>query len=306
VLKKKETSQQKQTRLFFENFATQWSKSAKDEKEDFYNIIKVRGDYVVSVVKKNPKKNSRIVDVACGTGDLVIQLLKLGYDAYGFDFVETMIKKAENLAKKENLPKGKFFVESFFSWNPKEKFDIISANGFIPYISEQQLYEFIKKSYRYLNKNGILIIDSRNRLFNCVSFNNYTKDEIKIGEISNLLEECIIFNKAKNLNEILKKGYKSKIKSNLEKHDIIKTKHGEVLVNKMYQYTPLQLVNVLKKNKFKILDIHPNHIHGISTGAKEKNPAIHKQIGEYLLDHNNLHVNLIPSSSSFTIVAKKQ
>lgn len=302
----KETAQQKQTKVFFENFATQWSKSAKDKESDFYNVMKIRNDYVISILKNKSKKNPRILDVACGTGDLVIELLKMGYDAYGLDFTEAMIKKAQNHARKEKLPEEKFFVESFFRWNPDKKFDLISANGFIPYISENQLQEFIQKSYRCLNKNGVLVFESRNRLFNCFSFNNYTTKEIRINEIVKLLEECIIFNQSKNLKEILKSNYKSKIKLNLEKHDIIEDKHGKVSVKKMYQYTPFQLINLLTKNKFKIIDIYPNHIHGLTTGAKKSNSIIHKQIAELLLKQTKVHMNLIPLTSSFSITVKKQ
>lgn len=302
----KETPQQKQTKVFFENFALQWSKSAKDRESDFYNVIKIRNDYVISVLKKISKKNPRILDVACGTGDLVIELLKMGYDARGLDFAEAMIKKAQYHARKEKLSEERFFVKSFFGWKPDKKFDLISANGFIPYISKKQLQEFLQKSYHCLNNNGVLVFESRNRLFNCFSFNNYTIKEIRINEISKLLEECIIFNQSKNFKEILKSNYKSKIKINLEKHDIIKNKHGKVLVEKMYQYTPFQLIELLKKNKFKILDIYPNHIHGLTTGAKESNPVIHKQISEFMLRQTKLHVNLIPLTSSFSITAKKQ
>jgi len=216
-----------------------------------------------------------------------------------------MIKKAKKQAKKEKLIEDKFFVNSFFEWVPREKFDLISANGFIPYISEKQLGEFIKKSYNNLVKNGTLVFESRNRLFNCFSFNNYTKKEININEISKLLEECIIFNQSKNIQEILKSNFKSKIKINLEKHDMIQDKHGKVLVEKMYQYTPFQLFNILRKNGFKIIDLYPNHIHGLTTGAKKKNPMIHKQIAELLFKQTKSHMNLMPLTSSFSIVAKK-
>jgi 2-polyprenyl-3-methyl-5-hydroxy-6-metoxy-1,4-benzoquinol methylase len=303
---RKETKQQKQTKEFFEGFALQWSKSSKDTDLDYYNVIKTRNDYVISVLKKIVKKNPITMDVACGTGDLVIEQLKMGYDAWGMDFATSMIKKAQQHAKKEKLSEKQFFVQSFFDWKPNKKIDLISANGFIPYISENQLEKFLQKSYQYLNNKGILIFESRNRLFNCFSYNNYTLKEIQIREISKLLEECVIFNQSKNITEILKSKYKSKIKLNLEKQDIIDNKYGKVLVDKMYQYTPFQLINLLRKNGFKILDLHPNHIHGLTTGAKKSNPKIHKQISEFMLKQTKLHMNLIPLTSSFTITAKKQ
>lgn len=301
-----ESKQQKQTREFFNGFATQWSNSAKDDMDDYFNVIKVRGNYVLSSIKKYCKKNPRILDIACGTGDLVIDLLRLNYDAYGFDFAEFMIKKARSNAKKEKLPENRFFVNSFFDFEPKQKFDFISANGFIPYISEIQLKKFLKISHNWLNKKGVLVVESRNRLFNCISFNDYTMQEIKAGTIKNLLEECTMINNTKNKKSLLKEKFSSKLKSNLTKQGIIDGKHGKVLVEQMFQYTPFQLIKMLTKNKFKVIDIHPNHIHGVPTSIKSSNPKIHKFISELLLNQKDASEKLIPFSSSFSITAVKQ
>ena len=43
----KDLKQQKQTKMYFEKFAPQWSKSAKDDEMDFYNVLKIRAEYVI-------------------------------------------------------------------------------------------------------------------------------------------------------------------------------------------------------------------------------------------------------------------
>lgn len=305
MVKKKTVSQQKETKDFFEKFSSQWFKSAQDQKNDYVNVIQIRNMYVKSILKKYTGKNPRTLDVACGTGDLVIDLLKDGYDSYGFDFVDSMIKKAKTIAKKNCLPEDHLFVKSFFDFKPKQKFDLISANGFVPYISGKQLNDFIKISSNWVKKNGVFVVESRNRLFNYLSFNDYTKKELHLKELSHLLDENILFNNCTSLNQLLRSNFKPKLKRNLESHPTIMQKHGPILVQKMYQYTPFQIINILKSNKFKIIDIHPNHIHGITTGAKQLEPRLHKLISQELLNNEKLHLRLIPFSSTFSITAKK-
>ena len=300
-----ESFQHKQTREFFEKFSKQWSKNAKEDYSDFVNTIKIRNDYVEKICKKFVKKNSKILDVGCGTGDLVIKLSKKGFDSEGVDFASSMIDVAKKDAKKHKISEEKFSNKSFFEYTPKNKLDLISANGFIEYISEKELEEFINKSYNFLNKEGYLVFESRNRLFNCFSFNQYTEGEIEINEISNLLRECILFNESDNLNKLLEEKFQSNIKNNLHKHEITNSKYATIKVDTRYQYTPMQLISILKKTGFEILDIYPVHVHAISTGSKEILPKVHTSLSYYLLEQNQISLKLIPQCSSFMILAKK-
>lgn len=299
------SNQQKQTREFFETFAEQWSRNAKSNNADFVNIIKIRNNYVEEACKKYLQKNARTLDVGCGTGDLVISLNKIGYDSSGIDFTFSMIEQAKKDAKTAEIDTNKFTHISFFDYKPKSKFNLISANGFIEYISEKQFEEFIANSYDYLEKGGILVFESRNRIFNCFSFNTYTEAEIQLNEINNLLEECIIFNNAKDINQILSSNFQPKITKNLEKHELTGDKYAHITVDVRYQYTPFQLIRILEKNGFSVLDLYPVHIHAITTGAKQKSPEVHTQLSYHLLEQKNLHLQLIPQSSSIMITARK-
>ena len=111
------------------------------------------------------QKKSKILDVGCGGGELVINLAKKKFDAYGIDFAHSMIKRAKLEAKKHKIPEEKFFEGSIFNYKFSNKYDMITSNGFIEYISEKELEQFFTISKKMLNKNGIFIINSRNRLF---------------------------------------------------------------------------------------------------------------------------------------------
>lgn len=294
------TKQQKQTKIFFDKVSHQWSHNAKLKSDKILNVIKQRNQYVTKVSRKFLSKKNKILDVGCGSGELVIDLSKLGFDAQGIDFSESMIKKAKHQAMKNKVEKNKFICDSFFDHSFKDKFDLICANGFIEYISENQFKQFLKKTRQLLSKNGILVINSRNRLFNIFSFNNYTKDEIKNGNLNSLIEECIVFNSGKSLNSILRNRH-SKIKLNLKKH----AKTG-IDVDTRFQYTPFQIFEKLAKNQFKLLDIFPIHIHIFTTESRKEFPNLHNQVSNFIQNKKSNKITFIPQSSSFMILARKK
>lgn len=301
-----QSEQQKQTKEFFQKISEQWHYIAEHDIEGSFDIGKLRSQYMEKICSNFLNNKAKVLDVGCGTGNLVVRLLKKGYQAIGIDFASSMIKKAKSEANKLNLPDENFIHSSFFEFKPDSKFNLICASGFIEYISPNEFTDFINISRKFLKKNGLLCFQSRNRLFNCISFNDYTKAEIKLGEINNLLEECILFNESKSLEDLLKKNFTSKISKNLTKHG----KTGNQLIKKIdvetrYQYTPFQIISKLQKNKFKVIDLIPLHIHAIPTGAKETNPDIHKKISNFLQIQNNFIINLMPIASSFMILAKK-
>jgi len=137
-------NQQKQTKEFFEKFSEEWKESAQSSTDDSVNMIKQRNNFVEFYSSKIPS-NSKILDVGCGVGDLVISLLKKGFDAYGLDFSSEMIKIAKDEATNSNLPSEHFHEISFFDFASGHYFELISANGFIEYISYSQLNDFLKK-----------------------------------------------------------------------------------------------------------------------------------------------------------------
>ena len=298
--------QQQQTKKFFEDNAKIWHTHSISKSTNSVNVVKMRNNYVEKICSKFLKKKMKTLDVACGIGDLVISLLQKNYDSFGVDFSSTMIKQAKLDAKKHNLPNDRFFLSSIFDFVPTSKYNLLSANGFIEYISRPQLNSFLKKSHALLEKKGILIIESRNRLFNVFSYNDYTKAEIKLKQINYLLDECILFNSSKNLREILKGKFISKLSKNIQRHKITGNEFTKINVDKRYQYTPFELMNLLRKSGFDIIDIMPYHIHGITTGGKEIKPKIQTHLAYYLQEQEEILSKLIPQSSSFMISARKK
>lgn len=294
------SNQQKQTKKFFEKDALHWSRKAKLDYKYGVNIIKQRNQYVENISLQFLHKNSKILDVGCGTGDLVINLLNMGYEAYGIDFASSMIKKARAKSRKCGFSQDRFFLGSFFEFESDMKYDLISANGFIEYISEKELGIFIKKTHQLLEDNGLVVIGSRNRLFNVFSFNEYTRAEIKGKNIIPLVKECIVFNSIKSFKELLKKNFVQTVARNLKNHA-----YTGIEVKSRYQYTPCQLIQKLHRHGFSAVDLIPIHIHVLTTNAKNILPEIHNYTSNYLQDRKNIQMQVIPQSSSFMITARK-
>jgi len=296
------SKQQKQVKNVFEKLAEKWAKKAKSSKINSINVIKQRNDFVIKPAAKFLKKNDKVLDVGCGTGDLVIDLHKLKFDAYGIDFSKSMIKKAVSRATKQGIDRKKFRTVSFFDYEPDSKFRLIAANGFIEYISEEEFVKFIKKSYSMLDKKGFLVFSSRNRLFNLFSHNNYTRSEIRTSSSNELLRECILFNKIKNFQEALKQNFKSGLKTNLKYHE---REGSDILVDTRFQYTPFQIINLLKKYKFKPVELLPIHIHVFPINTRNNPPRLHDYVSNYIQNQKHIPIQFILQSSSFMILARK-
>lgn len=121
------SKQQKQVKDVFQKHAKIWAKKAKSQNKNLINVIKQRNDFVQKISSKFLKKSDQVLDVGCGTGDLVLDLYAMKFDAYGIDFAESMIKKAISRAIRQGVKKGKFKTISFFDYEPNSKFRLISA-----------------------------------------------------------------------------------------------------------------------------------------------------------------------------------
>lgn len=288
------SKQQYQTKKYFHKVASDWLKQADIKKNLILNTINQRNLYVIDVLKKY--KSRSILDVGCGTGDLSFDAAKYVNKSVGIDFASNMIKTANKKFKKKNL---EFILGSIFENQINYKFDCISANGFIEYISLKQIREFFKISSSLLNKKGLLVFGTRNRLYNLFSLNKFTEKEKSSVTYNKFLEECISLN---NLN------LKSFVKLKKNKFDEARYKQPKVKieVEKRHQFSPLQLIDVLNQCKFDVIDLFPVNYHPITP----KNFAIDKPsklYSNYIYKCNIKNkLPLIPFSSTFMVLAKKR
>lgn len=175
---------------------------------------------------KPKKETSKMLDVGCGTGNLVKKFVDKGYKIKGIDKSESMVKKA-----KSKHPNCNFNVEDALTSVNHEpnSFTHILCTYFTIYYMKNKL-EFFKNAFTWLKPKGTLtlhlvnrdkfspVVDAAEMLLlvdpqkyakkritkSLIKFNNYTyKADFKLQKHKNMaiFEEKFISDKSKNVRE---------------------------------------------------------------------------------------------------------
>jgi 2-polyprenyl-3-methyl-5-hydroxy-6-metoxy-1,4-benzoquinol methylase len=294
-----DTKQQSEALDYFRKHAGNWKEKGKMVSQGKVDVIKQRNDFVLKVIGER-EKTEVVLDIGCGAGDLVCEIASKGIDAIGVDFAKEMIEIAEDNAREIQQGKARFDCCSIFDFQfDPDKYDVISANGFIEYISYRELDQLLDLCWNALKKGGSLVLGSRNRLFNIFSLNEFTKEEIESGSTTALLLEATQIVKSENIYDLTEFNAVSLQKEDKEHKDT------GIKVSTRHQFTPAQLVNMLKDKRFEPIEIFPIHVHGVTAKFKDKNPTVHGHIANLLQNYADNNMDLIPQSSSFMIHVKK-
>jgi 2-polyprenyl-3-methyl-5-hydroxy-6-metoxy-1,4-benzoquinol methylase len=285
--------QQQQALDYFRRSATDWREKAEGRRSAV-NLIKQRNDFVLSVADR--RKAQCALDIGCGTGELVCALGARGISATGVDFAKEMVDLARELSAHQKL-KVEFIHTSIFDYRPRAPFDLISANGFIEYISEGQLHRFLELCGTWLKPGGSIVLGSRNRLFNLISFNNYTSEELKLGTILPIVRESILISESGTVQECIAKlaDYRQRLQS-FDEHPIT-----GIGVSTRHQYTPGELVDKLRSAGYTSQELAPVHYHGLTPVIGKSHPDLHIAISEAAQEKADFR--MVPFSSSFMIHA---
>jgi len=292
-------SQQDQTYRFFKSHAKEWQIKAEDE---VFSTIHNRHQAVMETMKKYPT-GSALLDVGCGTGQLAIEASTNGWKSLGLDFAEDMIE----IARKNNAnvsASAEFICDSVFNFKSDQRFDVISAQGFIEYISLEQLDEFLQLLKSICNPVGSIAIGSRNRLFNVHSMNQFTIMEKEMGTLDSLIEEAVAFHTSESQAEAIQ------CIRNLNAEYVQPDTHPltGIGVDTRYQFTPSDLASKLERAGFSVTSVFPVHFHPFPVNVMDDSEVftIHKEIARFASDNLITNHRLVPYSSSYVIEAVNQ
>lgn len=143
----------------------------------------------------------RVLDVGCGSGVFIVELIKRGAYVIGIDYSKKMLEEAQKQLNHLKIPKSKYTLKNADATNLPFKnggFNVILATGLTDYLSDQQNKLFIKEAKRVLAKEGKIIVSFpvaespfsflrrglglkiRQKLFNLPPIeNSFSKDRIR-------------------------------------------------------------------------------------------------------------------------------
>lgn len=295
--------QQDQTKDYFRVAAEDWHQKSKDGRSD-YSALEGRRHAVISVIDEIGA-TGRFLDIGCGSGQLVIAAAQRGMAAEGLDFASEMIEKCELNRKEvgvEAQESMRFTEGSFFDVDlDLGAYDIISAQGFIEYFSPDDMMLIFKRCFDLLRPGGVLLVGSRNRLFNTVSFNAFTEVESKLGTLEALVNESIALHTSDSQAAAFEalRGHER-----MDPHPESHPATG-VPVDVRYQYSPADLTGRLRASGFTPATLFPIYFHGLPGAIRNARPDLHFQLANAVAEFTLRDQRLTPFCSTFVLHVTK-
>ncbi len=299
---------------FWDDHAQLWEEKAYDKRKTYlrFPTSQKRQEITIQNIEKLAlNKKVSIIDIGCANGELVRTLLRKEFtNAKGIDNSKNMI----NTAKKELIkelphldPDNIFSVSDADNFNVEKPVDFITAMGLIEYLID--IDGFFNKLYNILKPGGYVFIESRNKLFNLFSANEFTQ-ESKIKELVKELKDIEKFSPIRDENEIeeiIRKTFISIGKSleNVEeKKEEKETTKFKKYPFKLPQYTPNEIEAFCKKSGLRLKNIIYYHPHPFIPKFENKIPKTFNRIAllMQLLGYTPLGATIC---SSFVSVIEK-
>ena len=293
-----EKTQQSQALETFNQTASVWQQKSTEART--YSLIQNRNALVLDYLS-TCQSNSRFLDIGCGTGQLVVEAARRGYEANGIDYSDTMIQYCLENARVAQV-KAEFELASIFDLSPiRQEYDLISALGFIEYLSQSELELFLEKVLGMLSVNGKLFLGTRNRLFNVTTLNKFTDIEIELGNFDNLLRQAMAFqaNGTPNLDLAFLKEF---VGTEPQPREHPRT---GVRVDKRYQYSPGEIYGRLEVVGYQLEHLYPVHFHAFPSAFKQDNLGEHERSARFVQDYAPTDLRLVPWCSTLIFVVSR-
>ena len=153
------TKQKEVTKVFFNQVSGEWFERTYDPKGDYlkFPVNKLRKDVaLLEIDNLKIKKGSKSLDIGCGTGQMVIDLLKRGYEARGIDIASKMIDEANKNLKQLGMSVGYndvFNTSDLSDVKGDKKYDFVTGLGLLEYLDTDKELFSVLKNIRSLEYN---------------------------------------------------------------------------------------------------------------------------------------------------------
>lgn len=181
---------------------------------DLYDIVSQEnndGEDTKFYVKKAKETDGKVLEVACGTGRIYLEMLEAGVEAFGIDLSEEMLEKLREKAERRGLQHD-VSQEDMRDFDLDEKFSLIILpyRSFLHNLTIEDQLSTLETIYSHLEKDGKLILNFYSPDIDFIS-ENYGKErtrEIRDGEYT-LVENVEIIDSVNWIIEFEKKLVKN-------------------------------------------------------------------------------------------------
>jgi SAM-dependent methyltransferase len=181
---------------------------------DLYDIVSQEnndGEDTEFYVKKAKETDGKVLEVACGTGRIYLEMLEAGVEAFGIDLSEEMLEKLREKAERRGLQPD-VSQEDMRDFDLDEKFSliIIPYRSFLHNLTIGDQLSTLETIYSHLEEGGKLILNFYSPDIDFIS-ENYGKErtrEIRDGEYT-LVENVEIIDSVNWIIEFEKKLVKN-------------------------------------------------------------------------------------------------
>ena len=207
-----------------------------------------REQIFIKLLKKyKPKK---ILDAGCGAAMPLINIKKKGFNIIGYDKAKNMLLEAKENLIQNRLSPDLVFYDDFESPKQIKNNSVDCILGMGAFYYAKNVNKTLLNQKKKLKRNGRLIFSLRNRLFDIITLNNYTKKFLdEIYEVKKFKKEWK--NKYKNLTKNFTDRKKVKLGKNID----------EAGVYNHIPHNPLTITDEMAKLGLSVQGIYFYHFH---------------------------------------------
>jgi len=310
-------NKKKITKNFFNTVADEWVSRTYDPHNTYekFPSNKARMEVALQEISRL-KLKGKMLDIGCGSGHTVINLLHKHNDVRGMDASEGMIAVAKKNLKKSKIKKNPdeiFQTMDIDDISLNQKYKVVTALGFLEYLNhDKELFSVLQK---IIQKNGYAFVGSRNKLFNLFSQNDHTA-AIK-SELTKLLKEFadvekyspVPINKVPQVQaEVSKKVSTFLAKASRDKKWLTQkrttySKFPHKL--KLRSHTPQELESSAKRFGFILEYIVYYHTHPYPPAYEKRFPKIYNKIASLMSPLGHTPLGAWMCSGSVAVLRKK-
>jgi ubiquinone/menaquinone biosynthesis C-methylase UbiE len=144
----------------FEKTVDDWARFYDDPKPvtmTSQNLVS-RRRFALEMIESRVAPGSKILDIGCGTGHLAGELMRRGYQAWGVDFSEGMVRYAREHYAADRFQVGDIEQIPF----PDNTFDGVMSLGVMEYLSRDE--PALREMWRVLKPGGMAVITTPSAL----------------------------------------------------------------------------------------------------------------------------------------------